>query len=280
VEARVQDEQDSARQSTAAGAEALIGRAGQAVGWLARTGWRVTRALPGGEIAEEQLRRLENAAVKEIRRRLEPADTTPGFAWRPLGSSALDPKVDHATSGGHELVTLVRPMNGHVEPLRAGMAELLNRSANADAEASKEFLYTSILRQLVPDEARILAALADGDRRPVIHVAERNAIGATQRTVLANTSTVGKNAGVATPNFVPTYLTRLYRLSLVDIGEEDPELADQYDILLTEPLVRNAAAETKRVKFIRHTVMISSFGKQFWAECDPTIGGQRRRISP
>lgn len=276
----MQDEQDSARQSTAAGAEALIGRAGQAVGWLARTGWRVTRALPGGEIAEQQLRRLETAAVKEIRRRLEPADTTPGFAWRPLGSSALDPKVDRATAGDHELVTLVRPMNGHVEPLRAGMAELLNRSANADANASKEFLYTSILRQLVPDEARILAALADGDPRPVIHVAERNAIGATQRTVLANASTVGKNAGVATPNFVPTYLTRLYRLSLVDIGEEDPELADQYDILLTEPLVRNAAAETRRVRFIRHTVTISSFGKQFWAECDPTIGGQRRHISP
>ncbi|HEX3785987.1 MAG TPA: Abi-alpha family protein [Pseudonocardiaceae bacterium] len=276
----MQDEQDSAARPSATGAEALIGRAGQAVGWLAKTGWRVTRALPGGEIAEQQLRRLEHAAVNEIRRRLEPADTTPGFAWRPLGSSALDPKVDRATLGDHELVTLVRPMNGHVEPLRAGMAELLNRSANSDAEASKEFLYTTILRQLVPDEARIIAALADGVARPLIHVAERSAIGATQRTVLANASTVGRNAGVATPGFVPTYLTRLYRLSLVDIGEEDPGLSDQYDILLTDPLVRSAAAGAKRVRFIRHTVRISTFGQQFWAECDPTIGGQRRHISP
>ncbi len=276
----MQDEHDPASQPVLSGAEALIGRAGQAVGWLARTVWRVTRALPGGEIAEEQLRRLEKVAVHEIRRRLEPADTTPGFAWRPLGSAALDPGVGRATLGDHELVTLVRPMNGHVEPLRAGMAELLNRSANSDAEASRELLYTTILRQLVPDEARIIAALADGVARPLIHVAERNAIGATQRTVLANASTVGKNAGVATPAFGPIYLTRLHRLGLVDIGEEDPALSDQYDILLTDQAVRAAAAQAKRARFLRHTVLISSFGKEFWAECDPTIGGQRRQISP
>jgi hypothetical protein len=272
----VPDEQDPAP----SGAEALIGRAGQAIGWLTKTGWRVTRALPGGELAEEQLRKLENAAVREIRRRLEPADTTPGFAWRPLGSSALDPKVDRTTIGDQELVTLVRPMNGHAEPLRAGMAELLNRSANANAQTSREFLYTAVLRQLVPDEARIIAALVDGAPRPLIHVAVRNAIGGTARTVLANASTVGKNAGVAAPELVPTYMTRLYRLGLVDVGEEDPGLGDEYDILLTDPTVRNAVAEAKRPRILRHTVRISVLGRTFWAECDPTIGGQRRQISP
>ncbi len=271
------DEQNSTPPTSA---DDLVGRAGQAIGWLARTGWRVTRALPGGELIEEQARRWENAAVREIRRRLEPADTTPGFAWRPLGSGALDPKVGRATVGQQELVTLVRPMNGHVEPLRAGMAELLNRSANSNAEASREFLYTTVLRQLVPDEARIIAALADGTPRPLIHVAERNAIGATQRTVLANASTVGKNAGVAVPELVPTYLTRLYRLGLVEVGEEDPDLGDQYDILLTDQTVRGAAAEAKRPRFIRHTVRLSTFGRMFWAECDPTIGGQRRQSAP
>ncbi|HEX4222240.1 MAG TPA: Abi-alpha family protein [Pseudonocardiaceae bacterium] len=249
-------------------AEALLGRAGEAIGWLARTGWRVTRALPGGELVEEQARRWERAAVREIRRRLEPADTTPGFAWRPFGSSALDPKVDRTAIGDHELVTLVRPMNGHAEPLRAGMAELLNRSANSNAQASREFLYTAILRQLVPDEARIIAALADGAPRPLIHVAVRTAIGATSHTVLANASTVGKNAGVASPELVPTYVTRLYQLGLADIGEEDPDLGDQYDILLTDPTVRAAAAEAKRPRFLRHTVRISALGRMFWAECD------------
>lgn len=271
------DEQDS---TPPTGTEALLGRAGQTLGWLARTGWRVTRALPGGELIEEQARRWESAAVREIRRRLEPADTTPGFAWRPLGSSALDPKLDRTTIGDHELVTLVRPMNGHVEPLRAGMAELLNRSANSDAQASREFLYTTILRQLVPDEARILAALADGAPRPLIHVAVRSAIGATQRTVLANASTVGKNAGVAAPELVPAYMTRLYRLGLLDVGEEDPDLGDQYDILLTDQVVRAAAAAAKRPRFLRHTVRLSALGRLFWAECDPTIGGQRRQLSP
>ena len=77
-------------------------RFGQAAGWLARTGWRLTRGLPGGELAERQLVRIENAVVDGVRRRLEP-------------------HVERVTLGDHELVTLVRPLTGDVAPLRAGM---------------------------------------------------------------------------------------------------------------------------------------------------------------
>jgi hypothetical protein len=75
-------------------------------------------------------------------------------------------------------------------------------------------------------------------------------------------------------------MTRLYRLGLVDVGDEDPGLGDEYDILLTDQVVRAAAAEAKRPRFLRHTVRISGLGRMFWAECDPTIGGQRRQITP
>lgn len=249
-----------------AAAEALLDRAGKAAGWLARTGWRVTRGLPGGEVAERQLLKLETAVVAEVRRRLEPADQTPAFPWRlrELGEP-----------GEHELVTLIRPTNGQVQPLRAGMAELLNQSANADDARATEYLFATILRQLVPDEARILAALADGDPRPVVDVVLRTALGGVQRTLLRNASSVGKNAGVSSPEHVPTYLTRLYRLGVVDLGDEDPELAEQYDILLTERQVRDAEERGRRArrggaKFIRRTVVISEFGQRFWAACDPT----------
>jgi hypothetical protein len=217
---------------------------GQAARWLARTGWRVTRGLPGGELAERRLLNLETTIVDRIRHRLEPD------------------------------VTLVRPMNGQGAPLRAGMAELLNRSANADAARATEYLHSTILRQLVPDEARILAALADRAPRPAVDVVVRTTLGGVQRTVLRNASSVGRHAGVSAPDYVPAYLTRLYRMGVVDIGDEDPALAEQYDILLTDPLVRDAAdlarkARKGAAKIVRHTVMISDLGARFWSASDP-----------
>lgn len=256
-------------------AEALIGRAGRVAGRLARAGWRATKALPGGELAERQLLKLETAVVDEVRRRLEPADTTPGFAWR------LPGRLQHTEVGDHEVVTLIRPMNGHVEPLRAGMAELLNQSANADAPRAAEYLYSVILRQLVPDEARILAALADGDPRPSVDVVVRNALGGNQRALLRNLSSVGRAAGVSAPAYVPVYLTRLHRLGVLDIGDEDPTMAEQYDILLTDHLVREAEAKAKPgrrggTRIVRRTVRISDLGLDFWAQADPTLGNPRR----
>jgi len=237
---------------------------GQAAGWLVRTGWRITRGLPGGELAERQLLKLETAVVDEVRRRLEPG-------------------LERVTVGDHELVTLVRPMNGHVEPLRAGMAELLNQSANADVAGAARYLHATILRQLVPDEARILAALADGVPRPAVDVVVRTTLGGVQRTVLRNASSVGKHAGVSAPEYVPAYLTRLYRMGVVDIGDEDPALAEQYDILLTDQLVRDAEDRARQARkgaarIVRRTVMISDLGGRFWQAADPTRRDDVRQI--
>jgi hypothetical protein len=258
-------------------AEALIGRAGRAAGWLARTGWRVTRALPGGALAQRQLVKLEEAVVTEVRRRLEATEASPGFAWR-LPGAVGEPVRGLAGLGDHELVTLIRPMNGHVQPLRAGMAELLNQSANADTAMAHETLYATILRQLVPDEARIVAVLADGQPRPSVDVQVRGPLGGVLAVVLRNASSVGRDAGVSAPGDVPTYLTRLHRLGLVDIGAEDPALGERYEILLTEQLVHDAeelarGARKGSAKIVRRTVVISELGQRFWAECDPTSAG-------
>jgi hypothetical protein len=227
------------------GSDAVFDQLGHAARWLARTGWRATRGLPGGERAEQRLLNLETTVVNGIRRRLEPG-----------------------------VVTLVRPMNGQVAPLRAGMADLLNRSADADSARAIEYLHGTILRQLVPDEARILAALADGVPRPAVDVVVRTTLGGVQRTVLRNASSVGRHAGVSAPDYVPAYLTRLYRMGVVDIGDEDPALAEQYDILLTDSLVRDAEdlarkARKGAAKIVRHTVMISDLGARFWLASDP-----------
>jgi hypothetical protein len=250
-------------------------RVGRTASRLARAGWRMTRAVPGGVAAERRVLWWEGTVATEVRRRREHLDDTPGFLWRPV--------ID-ATSGERRMLTMVRATNEHLEPLRAGMAELLSRSARSDVDTGRGYLYTSILRQLVPDEARILAELADETPRPVVHIAVRGPLGGIRRMVLENASTVGRDAGIAVPDYVPFYIGRLHRFGLVDIGDEDPDLADQYSILINESVVRDAEQAARRAwrvppRVIRRTIVISELGQRFWEACDPTISGPRQLTS-
>ncbi len=155
------------------------------------------------------------------------------------------------------------------------MSELLERSVEPDRTASRDYLYGTIISQLVPDEARILAALGDGALFAAVDVLAKPLGRAATRTVLANASTVGRAAGVVTADAVPTYVTRLYRFGLVEFGPPEPSIAMQFDIVATEAAVQAAEAtiEARRQgspRLIRKTLSISSFGREFWAACDPS----------
>lgn len=248
----------------------LVTQAVGAAGWLNRTGWGIARRLPGGGTVERAVRPVERLVAGQVRQglrafglldRAEPADPT-GARW-------LDGRV-----GDHQVTAVVRPLDEGMDPLRAAMSELLNRSVEQTREQSEHQLYAGILRQLVPDEARMLSALSDGSVYPVIHVASRGAMGGIRRLVLENASTVGKAAGTQLSANTPTFLGHLLRLGLVDIDPEDRSLDVQYDILRTDDLVR-AAEEEARIdgrggaRVIRQTVKMSELGKRFWDACHP-----------
>ncbi|MFD9893193.1 Abi-alpha family protein [Amycolatopsis sp. NPDC059027] len=244
-------------------------RAGQLAGWAARTGFDLTRKLPGVDTAERGIRTVERQLLTELRRRLDEVDDPYHAALTAasaMNRARLDGEPVEAT------VTLVPARDNHVEPLRAAMAELLNHSIGFGRERAREYLYAIILRQLTPDEARILSALSDGSPFPAVDVVERNGLGGSGRVVLRNASTVGKTAGVSLTDQVPGYLTRLIGLGLVDLDEEVPALETQYEILLTDETVREAEQLVKRAKFVRRTVHISRLGARFWQACDPSLG--------
>jgi hypothetical protein len=156
-----------------------------------------------------------------------------------------------------------RPTSSAAEPLRVAMKDLLDASAEFDHEQAREDLYVTVLRQLTPDEARIVSVLAAGVAFAVVDVVTRD------RAMLRNASTVGEAAGVVLLDEVPAYLTRLAGLGLVDIDGESAGLGAQYEILATSALVRDAVDSAKRAKLTRRTVRISGFGSRFWAACDP-----------
>lgn len=263
---RPQDRLPGPSQET--GDDSLLRRAGRLAGWVARTGYTLGKRIPGADTAEHGARQLERAALAQLRRRLDQADDP---YLTVLAQSNEERGSEPAPSNGQrdDTVAVVPARDGQIEPVRAAMADLLNRSIGYGRARAEEYLYAVIVRQLTPDEARILAALSDGSLYPVIDVAERTALGGVGQVVLRNASTVGKSAGVTLLDQVPGYLTRLLGLGLVDVGQQEPSLETQYEILLTDDTVRAAEAQVKRAKFIRRTLWISRLGDQFWRACDP-----------
>lgn len=229
---------------------------------LTRTGWGLARRLPGGQTLQREVQRLQDAAIHEVRRMLDvPEGAGPGTG----GASKEEQRV----------MMLIAQSNNGKDPLRGAMSELLERSVETDRNASRDYLFGNIISQLVPDEARILAALADGSTFAALDVVAKPLGRSATRTVLANISTVGRSAGVALPDNVATYITRLYRFGLVEFGPADPALTMQFDILATEAPVQAAEAtiEARKQgspKLVRKTLAMSQFGREFWAACDPS----------
>jgi hypothetical protein len=224
---------------------------------LTRSGWGLARRLPGGQALQREVQRLQDAALTEVLRMLDVPGTT------------ASPNV---TSEEHRAMMLIQNSNGP-EPLRSAMNELLERSVEPDRGASREYLYGNIISQLVPDEARILAALSDGSVFAAADVVAKH-FGRPPRVILANASTVGRSSGVVTPDNVSTYVTRLLSFGLVELGPQDDSIDTQYDILATDATVQAAEATVQARKLgsarqVRRTLSISQFGREFWSASDP-----------
>jgi hypothetical protein len=242
--------------SSAGGAIVTAARMGRLLG---RSGWRLARQLPGMSLVEEQANRLRQAAAAELLRLLE----VPQQFFGP------------AAPEEQRVMMLVQDANTDPAPLRTAMTELLSRSGESTAGRSKEYLFGTIVSQLVPDEARVLAALAEGKRYAVVDVVAKHVGRSAGRPVLTNASLIGAAAAVTPARNVATYLTRLQQFGLVEFGPAADELAEEYDKLAVDGLVQDARAQIERnrlgsAKLIRKSVALSPLGMEFWSACAPS----------
>ncbi len=248
-----------------AGNQQLVQAAGSAIvtaarvgRLLGRSGWRIARQLPGMSLVEQQVQRLGDTATAELRRLLE----VPQQFFTPAGGE--DARV----------MMLVQNASTDPAPLRTAMSELLSRSSGTGAGRSREYLYGTIVSQLVPDEARILAAMADGKSFAAVDVHAKHVGRAASRTVLSNASSVGAAAKVSPARNVATYLTRLHGFGLVEFGPAADELNAEYDQLAIDDAVQEARVRIEKgklgsVRIVRKTVALSALGRDFWTACAP-----------
>jgi hypothetical protein len=151
---------------------------------------------------------------------------------------------------------------------------LLARSVGQSTTGSRLELYEALLGQLVPDEARILAALSDGGAAAVVHVIARSRRSGPSSPLIENASSVGRTAGVALPEMVPVYVTHLLQLGLVELRAEDDALKGDYELVMTETSVRDALSQAGRggvlpPRVTRQTLQLSELGRSLWASCRP-----------
>jgi hypothetical protein len=216
---------------------------------------------PALEFTESELGRAEDTLWRQVRHRMEtvsPSDRTVVVSVDRPAQQPPARAVPHAPS---------TRTSGSTDDPGVLLTDLLTVSVEQSADAARQRLAVAVLRELQPDEARILAALSDGTRYAVLHVVTRLHLGVNGPPVLENASTVGRAAGVALPDMVPWYVGHLARLGLVTVGPESPDLRDTYDILETEPHVREAQEAASSTRLLRRSLRISPFGARLWDLC-------------
>lgn len=236
--------------TTAGAAIVTVARVGRLLG---RSGWRMARQVPAVAQLERQGRRFGHAAATEVQRLLETDPVPPSLEEQRAARLAAQGASDPA-------------------PLRTAMTELLARSHEASGAQSREYLFGTIVSQLVPDEARILAALGDGRTFPVVDVEARSRSGT--RRALADVSPIGAAAQVSLPDDTGTYLARLEGYGLLQYGREDERFGSDYRRLEHSEQVRSALSAIERQprvnsRVVRRTVGLSPLGREFWAACAP-----------
>jgi hypothetical protein len=160
------------------------------------------------------------------------------------------------------------------EGLDSKLHRLLDRTLEQSGSSSRQELFHKILDQIVPDEARIIGALADGSASPLLHVYARTRAGLVGEVVLENMSLIGKTANLALPHLTPTYVSHLLSLGLLETGPEDATMKTEYEILGADTAVLRAVKKAGRgpipARIERYTLRLSGLGIELWNAANQT----------
>ena len=153
-------------------------------------------------------------------------------------------------------------------------ANLLAAAMDEATSPSAHPAFVEILKQLTPDEARILALL---NRHQQLPIATVTAIpgGDPSRTIvlLRNFSLIGWDAGCKHLQLVPSYLDNICRLGLAEVLHSPLAGYDwAYVTIEQRPEVWQSGVNASRQWGVghqvhRHRISVTDFGEEFCATC-------------
>lgn len=155
--------------------------------------------------------------------------------------------------------------------LREMYANLLASSMNIDTKANVHPAFVEIIKQLCPDEAKLLKFLSKNPQQPLIDVRLNLPNQKGYRIILNNFSTISE--GICDyPNGIRSYLENLDRLKLIDIIDGKKITDDAvYKPLEEHPEIKritsSPVAEGHSYAMYRHLFALTSFASDFIKVC-------------
>lgn len=162
---------------------------------------------------------------------------------------------------------------GHEESLRELYANLLATSLDAETTKNAHPSFVDIIKNMSPDEARIIRLFATSKSFPLIDLKAKNISEGNYKLLLRNYSHIGREAACEHQDLVQSYLDNLCRLGLLEIPP-GKTLADVAAYEVLESANELAALKEQidadgdhTIDFERKTVVTTMLGKQFCEAC-------------
>jgi hypothetical protein len=225
----------------------------------AGTTWRVSSGVVRGTVAASTgLVRdvLAGEPITEIvDRQIE------GLRLRVVHALRLQPP-------GPPLVVRVQHDSPSLAELREQGDELLRQVGDPQGRPRNEHpAFARILRELMPDEARILRFLALAGPQPAIDVRTKTPLGVGSELISSGINLVADMAGATYPERNQEYLANLTRLGMICFSEEQVEDPRRYSFVEAQPVAAAAMARAKRTITVYRSIQITQFGLQFCHVC-------------
>ncbi|MDW0112971.1 DUF4393 domain-containing protein [Sporosarcina saromensis] len=155
------------------------------------------------------------------------------------------------------------------EELREMFAKLIASSLNSDKAYDTHPAYVEIIKQLTPDEAKLLQIIRENNQ-PTIHLKIIMGDG-SYLPMLLNFTDLCDKANCSYPTKIFSYLDNLNRLGLINLHDSNQLTPDYlYDELFEHPVVLQG---TKGADFLgksrieKSSFSVTPFGKQFYQSC-------------
>lgn len=207
---------------------------------------------------ERRARALEDRLVSGVSDRLQSRERAAGGGSRARGGDAKAQRAFYI------------PVH---EPPAQLLDELLGMAERQSADDARESLYTSLLRQLTPDEALLLTRFSDGAPRAILHLEAGGRLGGVGERLSGYFSLLEEEVRLKLPAMAPHYLQRMAALGL--LVEREPAVVTKavHGSLQNHLAVHGALAQWRsakqrpRLRFA--SLQLSELGEALWAACRP-----------
>ena len=160
---------------------------------------------------------------------------------------------------------------------------------DSDKAARVHPAFLEVLRQLTPDEARIISLFQHDGPYPIVTVGARYKFGERLSTELRNFTQLGSQASCEYPERAPLYIDNLCRLGLVELRavriaddtrsfrtlEEHPEVKAAIARIESRAPALDSSSHAQSgdddrviAEIRRQALYVTAFGRQFYEACE------------